>query len=64
MKLKLILWLLSLCSPAEKKVVLLKTLDDILESKTTTVDKQLGELVVSKVIKSTGNNITAFIVKD
>lgn len=47
-----------------KKALVLMLLDDILDSKTTTVDKQLGELIVSKVIKSTGNNITAFIVKD
>lgn len=47
-----------------KKAILLRLLDDILDSKTHSIDKQLGELIVAKVIKSTGNNITAFIVRD
>lgn len=60
---KLILWMIGMTSPATKKMILIRILDDILDSRSASIDKQLGEMIVSKVIKSTGNDITAFVVK-
>lgn len=51
-------------SDAEKKAVIIALVMDIVEGTTSSIDKEMGELLLTEVIKSTGNNITAFIVKD
>lgn len=61
---KLILWLLKFTSREQQKAITLGILDSILRSKDSSIDKQFAEMVVEKCIRSTGNKITAFIVKD
>ena len=56
-------WMVMRMSMAKQKAIVLLVLDSILGSKDASIDKSFGELVVGKVIKSTGNEITAFVVK-
>jgi hypothetical protein len=62
--LKIILWVIRKLGRAKQKAIVLSVLEDLVNSKDSQIDKAFGELVVATVIKSTGNNITAFIVKD
>lgn len=59
----IVVWMIRLLSRSKQKAVLLTLLDEIVESRDATIDKQLGEMIVAKVIKSTGNDITAFVVR-
>jgi hypothetical protein len=47
-----------------KKKLIITLLDDLVSGFTSNIDKELAELILRKVIKSTGNKITAFIVRD
>ena len=58
-----VVWCIRKMSRANQKAVLIELLDEIVESRDATIDKQLGELIIAKVVKSTGNDITAFIVR-
>ena len=60
----MVIWLVKVLSRHEQKAIALYVLEDILTSKDSSIDSQYAELVVEKCIKSTGNKITAFLVKD
>ena len=60
---KFVMWLVKRMSNVQKKAVVLGLLDGIVQDRYTSIDKAFGEQVVKMVIKSTGNEITAFIVK-
>lgn len=59
----IVVWMIRLLSRSKQKAVLLTLLDEIVDSRDATIDKHLGEMIVAKVIKSTGNDITAFVVR-
>ena len=52
MYVKFVMWLISFMTGAQKKAVVLQTLDDIVDSRTNSIDKQTAELVLRKVIIS------------
>ena len=54
---------ITLVSDAHKKRFILKLLYDIQEGTTSSIDKETAEQVLKAVIKSTGNEITAFVVR-
>jgi len=60
---KFVMWLVKRMSNVQKKAVVLELLEGIIQDRYTSIDKAFGEQVVKMVIKSTGNEITAFIVK-
>jgi hypothetical protein len=61
---KVVKWLVKWLSRGEQKALVLDVLFDLVNSRDSQIDKVFGEQVVATVVKSTGNNITAFIVKD
>ena len=60
---RLIKWLITFLPMVSKKQLIVDLLDNILASKTHSLLPAEAEIIISKVIKSSGNDITAFIVK-
>jgi len=54
---------LLLMSDADKKKAIILLLDDIVQGTTSSIDKATAELILKSVIKSVGNEITAFVVR-
>jgi len=60
----LILWMISKLSRGSQKSIVLKLLNVILLSKDSSIDNKTAEKIVTMAIKSQGNTITSFIIKD
>lgn len=61
---KIVSWALQKLLPAEKKAIVLQLLTELVDSKTHNIDKQFAEVIMTKVVKSQGNSITAYVLKD
>lgn len=61
---KLVLWLMKFVSDNEKKAIVLMLLQDTVQSKTNSIDPGFAELVMRQVVKSRGNKVAAYIVKE
>jgi len=57
-------WLLKRLSWRYKKKIVLFLLQDMLDSKTSSIDNKTAERIITLAIKSRGNKITSFIIKD
>ena len=61
---KLIMWLMTFISDGDKLIIADMLLTDVLKSKKATIDNVYAEKIITTVIKSQGNKIQEFIVKD
>ena len=61
---KLIIWMIGMLSNADKLVLADILLTDVLKSKDATITNEYAERIITTVIKSQGNKIQEFIVKD
>ena len=61
---KLVMWLIGRMSVGEKKAIVLGVLQEVVHSKTSTIDPEFAEAVMVQVVKSRGNNVTAYLVKE
>ena len=57
-------WILKKCTWNYKKKIILFLLQDILEGKGTSIDNKTAEDIITMAIKSNGNKVTSFIIKD
>jgi len=57
-------WLLKKFTWRYKKNLVIFLLEDILNSKTSAIDNKTAEKIITLAIKSRGNKITSFIIKD
>lgn len=62
MILKLVMWLIGRMSVAEKKAIALGVLQEVVQSKTSTIDPGFAEAVMAQVVRSKGNKVTAYLV--
>lgn len=62
--LRFIKWLITKISDENKKALLIHLMDDIVDGTTSSIDKVTAERLLVKIIKSVGNSISAFIVRD
>lgn len=61
---KFIIWIIGFMSDSSKLLIVDTVLKSVLGSKTGTITPQYAESIMKSVIKSGGNKITDFIVKD
>ncbi len=61
---KFTLWLVSKLPDIDKKELAVNLLDEVLSSKDTAIDNTTAERIITNTIKSVGNKVTAFVVKD
>lgn len=61
---RIILWLLKFVDAGTKLEIADMLLTDVLGSKTHTINNEYAEHIITTVIKSQGNKIQEFIVKD
>lgn len=61
---KLVMWLVGFMSDQDKLKVADLTLSEVLASKYYNITPEYAEKIITTVIKSNGNKITDFIVRD
>jgi len=60
----MIKWFLKRLSWKTKKILTLFLLEDILKSKTSSIDNATAEKIITMAVKSRGNKVTGFTIKD
>ena len=58
----MIKYIISLLSKQLRRKIILLILNDIVESKDDSIDKKLTESILTYVAKSSGNNLTSFVL--
>lgn len=61
---KFVLWIIGGMSDDSKLIIADHLLKDVLKSNSSTISPKYAESIIKTVIKSGGNKITDFIVKD
>lgn len=61
---KFVLWIIGFMPDQSKLYIADKLLGDVLGSKVYAITPEYAEKIITKVIKSGGNKVTDFIVKD
>jgi hypothetical protein len=57
-------WILRRMSRSKQKSIVLFLLGELVNSKDSSIDNATAETIISLAIKSNGNKVTSFIIKD
>jgi hypothetical protein len=57
-------WIIAKLSMKTQKELILFMLGNVLKSKTASISNAEAQIIVEMVVKSVGNNVVSFIVKD
>jgi len=61
---KFIAWLLFKLNRGEQKMLIIKLLKAIVDSEDSSIDNKTAETIITLAVKSVGNKVTSFIIKD
>ena len=61
---RLVRWLIKKLTHGNQKTIIIAVLQDIVNSKTSSIDNKTAEIIISLAVKSAGNKVTSFTIKD
>ncbi len=57
-------WILDKLSRKTQKIIIMYLLEQIVNSKDSSIDNAMAENIITLAVKSVGNKVTSFIIKD